>query len=215
MERILISLFAVVALALSIGAVVVEADSPGGAHPRRWMGALQAVVGGTVVSASGDSFVADAYVLTPGDGYGGSTPATTQVTITAGSGTHIAINGTSETSFTNLTSGETFYAFFDGSPSQGLTALLASPPGAVFAFTTPTPKAFVAGTITGVDAGANTFTADAYLLPAMFWRHARGWHPQPVHGQHGDGYAQAGRATRVAGAARARAARATRAARAA
>ncbi len=162
MKKILIMLTAL--LSLSLGAAVAQADHAGAGFAPPLTGSQQAIVSGTVVSTSGDTFLANAYVLTPGSGYSASAPITTQVTITTNSSTTFRIDGNTQATIANLAPNQAFYASFSGDPSEGLTALIANPAISVLAFTPQTHHIYVAGTIISIGTDGTSFDADAYIL---------------------------------------------------
>jgi hypothetical protein len=107
------------------------------------------------------------------------TPATTQVTISAGPNTRIALNGKPST-VGALAAGDKFVSLFSGSSSDTIQTLTANPALVVFAHTPPTPKqlyAFV-GTVTGVSGSStpgtvtvtvsNSYPSGFFSSPATF-----------------------------------------------
>ncbi len=69
----------------------------------------------------------------------GSGPATTQVTITGGDGTVVFVNGASG-AVSDMSAGDEFIAFFDGSPGESITDLVQNAPLAIIDHTPPKPK---------------------------------------------------------------------------
>ncbi len=101
------------------------------------------------------------------DWLGAGPPSLSPVTITTDGSTTFRIDG-QDSSLTSLPVGSRFVALFNGSPTDSLQTLVASPAVAVFAHTPPTQHqlyAFV-GTVSGVDPTAGTVTVQvANALP--------------------------------------------------
>lgn len=168
------------ALSLSLGAVVAHADAAGAGFAPVRPSAAQAIVSGTVVSvdARAGTFTAIASVRAPGSDDRGDAPRAVEVTIATTPRTHVTVDGHAAATLADLTGGEAFYAAFAGTAHTGLSALVANPAEAVFAFTPHVQKTYIAGTIVSTDNANDTFVADAYVMPA---RHRYHGHAPRAH----------------------------------
>jgi hypothetical protein len=165
MRRKFLVIAGLMALVLSMTAAGAQAHG----LSRHWAHgfyAENAIVTGTVTSVGASSFVANAYVLTPGAG-GASTPTPTSVTINEGVDTKILVLGQS-----GLQAGDTFYATYAGQPSSTpIATLVSGDPSKIFAFVAPTPEVEVSGVITAAPTSSDPdqFVATASVV-------------QPIHG---------------------------------
>ncbi len=86
-----------------------------------------------------------------------TTPTTTQVTITTNPMTMMVVNG-KPGGVGDMTMGDTFFAMFNGSPSDPIQTITASPALFILDHTPPAPKALYGfvGTVTGTNTTAGT-----------------------------------------------------------
>jgi hypothetical protein len=147
-----------------------------------------AVVTGTVSTVSSSSFIAEAYVITPGAGGSSSTPTETRVTITPGSKTKLIVNGKSVTSVSTIAAGDDFYAVYKAPASEAIGTITAGTPTRVSAFPAPTPEFLVEGTITAAPTTSDPdeFTATAKIVQPR--SHGRSGFGRFAHRSFGAGY---------------------------
>jgi hypothetical protein len=179
----------IAALPLALGVAVAHADQGGPWSGGGGMTMGVPVIGTVVTTdPSAGTFTANAFVPTFGQGGGnsgsgtsqgpwgaggtfgrpfasgdptggGTTPATTMVTINTDSNTKMIVNGSTGT-VGDMKAGDQFMALFTGSPTASITTLVGNPALAIFDRTPPPPKqvyAFV-GTVTGTDTTNGTVT---------------------------------------------------------
>jgi hypothetical protein len=199
MKRVLVGFLAALPLIVGVSAAQADGFGFGGGDQSGGTQAQDVTVAGTVVSVSGGSILANAFVVpqdnqgdenqsedndaddqnglgSPGSESGGggshhgdsmdtpgTTPATTQVTITPDSTTQIEVNGQSGT-VANISPGDKFEAVFSGSPTDPITTIVSKPPLELKVHTPDTHShgalyAFV-GSVTAVDTTAGTVTVN-------------------------------------------------------